>query len=208
MHKGNKIRVNSQISPSEFSDKLHTRISQPSQGDGQPQNQSQNNVSHGHSFYAEKPQTSDINQGNNKQIRINKRLQRNGTTDKTQMRSSYYNKIKQASSILSDRQENQQIYVSSLEATEANQDISQNFRSNPNVPEFTSTIETPKRGRDKNGVIDLFSPKANKRRKNLSNNLHLGEGLNSMNGSIFSNDHPDYTESNNSQLRMEKSRNI
>ena len=111
------------------------------------------------------------------------------------MRSSYYNKIKQATSILSDHKDNQNIYVSSLEATDPNQDISENLRSSPHVPKLT-TVETPKRGRDKNGVIELFSPKANKRRKNLSNNLALGEGLNSMNGSIFSAEYPEHSDQN------------
>ena len=37
--------------------------------------------------------------------------------------------------------------------------------------------------------------------------MQLGEGLNSMDGSIFSNDHPDYPEQNN-QMNVDKSRNI
>ena len=105
------------------------------------------------------------------------------------MRSSHYNKIKQATSILSAPQDNPQGFGSSLEATEPSQGPTPNLSSTPQVPELT-TVETPKRKRE-NGVIELFSPKTNKRRKNLSNNMPLGEGLNSLNGSILSNDHPD-----------------
>ena len=47
------------------------------------------------SFINEKPGTSDINaQPSNRKIRVNRKLQRNGTTDQGAFRSSYYNKIR------------------------------------------------------------------------------------------------------------------
>ena len=56
------------------------------------------------------------------------------------------------------------------------------------MPEL-ATADSPKQ--KEKGVIELFSPKTTKRRKNLSNNMPLGEGLNSLNGSILSHEHPD-----------------
>lgn len=47
------------------------------------------------SFINEKPGTSDIKQPSNRKIRVNRKLQRNGTTDTGAFRSSYYNKIRQ-----------------------------------------------------------------------------------------------------------------
>jgi len=58
------------------------------------------------------------------------------------------------------------------------------------VPEL-ATADSPKQSKEKGVMSELFSPKATKRRKNLSNNMPLGEGLSSLNGSILSHDHPD-----------------
>ena len=52
------------------------------------------------SFMNEKPGTSDINQPSNRKIKINRKLQRNGTTDTGAFRSSYYNKIRNDASII------------------------------------------------------------------------------------------------------------
>ena len=119
------------------------------------------------------------------------------------MRSSHYNKIKQATSILSAPQDGPHGFGSSMEAAEMSQGPAPNLSSTPQVPEL-ATVETPTRRRSKNGVIDLFSPKSTKRRKNLSNNMPFGEGLSSLNGSMLSHEHPDAA----SQIRRDNSRNI
>ena len=54
----------------------------------------QHGEANGVSFINEKPGTSDINQPSNRKIKINRKLQRNGTTDAGVFRSSYYNKIR------------------------------------------------------------------------------------------------------------------
>ena len=96
------------------------------------------------------------------------------------MRSSHYNKIKQANGIQSVPQDKVQNFGYSLEATEESQGP-----STPYVPEL-ATVETPTRRSKENGVIELFSPTTNKRRKNLSNNMPFGDGLSSLNGSMLS----------------------
>lgn len=58
---------------------------------------------------SEKPGTSDINQPSNRKIKINRKLQRNGTTDTGTFRSSYYNKIRNDAAIIDDDQQEQQM---------------------------------------------------------------------------------------------------
>jgi len=52
------------------------------------------------------------------------------------------------------------------------------------VPELT-TVDSPK-GKRKNGVLELFSPRSPRRKKRHSNNVPIPDSFNSLNGSVLS----------------------
>ena len=137
------------------------------------------------SFVNEKPGTSDINQPSNRKIRVNRKLQRNGTTDTGAFRSSYYNKIRNDD------------YINGQSNADPQQEFEargggfgphgDTIRLSSDVPVPTlSSVHSPKRGKrvgDQNGLSTTKS----KRVKNRVNGSTI-DGFESMNASALSNE--------------------